>query len=220
MRPKFTILKSAILWISLCWLPLFVRAGVHEDSQYVAAVDLVQRGQFDRAVILLQQIVDRWPGDLKARNLMGIALSGAGRGAEANEQFKKVLQQDPDFVPALKNLGINELRLGHTSDSALHLEQALKLAPGDQACHWGLAEIAFGEHRFQSAANHYEQSGVMASKDPGVLLRFATSYVEIKQPSKAALLIGRLSSDGDPKIQFQAGLIRSEEHTSELQSLR
>jgi tetratricopeptide (TPR) repeat protein len=182
------------------------RAGAQE-SQYAAAVELVQRGQFDKAFPLLQHILDSSPNNLKARNLMGIALSGAGRGAEANEQFRQVLEQAPDFVPALKNLGINELRLGQTKEAASHLERALKLAPDDIACHWALAEIAFSEHRFQSAADHYEHSGEMATRDPRVLVRFATSYVEIKQPMKAAEVVDRIPVNADPNTQFQAGII-------------
>jgi len=207
MRRKLILPEVAVSLIFLCSLSPLARAAVYQESQYATAVDLVQHGQFDPAIALLQQILDRSPADLKSRNLMGIALSGAGRSAEANEQFNKVLEQAPDFVPALKNLGINELRLGHTRDSALHLERALKLAPGDPACHWGLAEIAFGERRFKDAADHYEQCAAMASKDPGVLLRFATSYAELKQPAKAVGLIAKLPSDADPKIQFQAGMI-------------
>src|SRR5260370_34219775 len=140
MRRESTLL----LLMTLVWLSLFAGLARSQESQYPAAVDFVQRGQFDRALPILEQILERSPNDLKARNLMGIALSGAGRGAEAADQFKKVLEQAPDFVPALKNLGINELRLGRTRDAALHLKQALKLAPADSACNWGLAEIAFG----------------------------------------------------------------------------
>jgi tetratricopeptide (TPR) repeat protein len=201
---------KGILRLFLCNLCVLLAVGGSaraQEAQYAEAVSLVQRGQFEQAFPLLQQILDRSPNNLKARNLMGIALSGAGRGAEANEQFRKVLEQAPDFLPALKNLGINELRLGQTREAASHLERALKLAPDDVACHWGLAEIAFSEHRFQTAADHYEHSGEMAARDPRVLVRFATSYAEIKQPLRAAEVIDKIPADADPKTQFQAGLI-------------
>src|SRR5215831_4178741 len=159
--------------VSLCLLGLLAATSQSQEpqyskpvnqygeavNQYGEAVNLVQRGEFDRAIAILQQIVDRAPNDLKAHNLMGIALSGAGRGREASEQFKKVLELDPAFVPALKNLGVQEITLGQTREAELHLSQALKLAPADPVCHWGLAEIAFREHQFQSAADHYEHSG-------------------------------------------------------------
>ena len=207
------MLKVQVL-ISLCLLGLLAATAQSQEpqyreavNQYGEAVNLVQRGEFDRAIVILQQIVDRAPNDLKAHNLMGIALSGAGRGTEASEQFKKVLELDPAFIPALKNLGVQELNLGQTEAAALHLGQALKLAPADPVCHWGLAEIAFREHQFQSAVDHYEHSGQMALKDPRVMVRFATSYMEIRQHAKAQALVESIPWNADPNSQFQSGLI-------------
>src|SRR5215475_10179329 len=163
-----------------------------QDVDYQAAVSFVQRRQFDRAFPLLQQMLDRAPNDLKARNLMGIALSAAGRPKEANQQFKKVLELDPKFVPALKNLAINELSLGMAQDAKIHFEEALKSAPQDVTCHWGLAEIAFSARDYKGAASSYEQSGDLAWKDPRTAIKFATSCVEAGQPDRAAPLLEKI----------------------------
>jgi tetratricopeptide (TPR) repeat protein len=174
---------------------------------YQTATSLVQRRQFEEALSLLQRILDRSPQDLKARNLMGITLSATGRRAEANDQFKKVLAVDANFVPALKNLAVNELALGLVQDARPHFEAALKLAPRDVTCHWGLAEIAFAARDFQNAAVHYEQSGDLALKDPRVTIRFAASYIEIKQAGKAAVLLEKIPLDQDANVQFQVGIL-------------
>src|SRR5262245_60207059 len=83
------IFLSAI-FLSAIFLSLTAFAGSvqAQDADYQTAVSFVWQGQFDRAFPLLQQILERSPNDLKARNLMGIALSAAGRREEANEQFK------------------------------------------------------------------------------------------------------------------------------------
>src|SRR5262249_48210731 len=114
----FRIFLSAA-WL-LCWLAACVGSAWAQDPDYQAAMTLVQQRKFDLALPLLQQILDRSPNDLKARNLMGITLSGAGRREEANEQFKKALALDPQFVPALKNMAVNELALGRVEDAGLH----------------------------------------------------------------------------------------------------
>jgi len=181
-----------------------------QDQDYQAAVSFVQQGQFDRAFPILRQILDRSPNDLKARNLMGIALSAAGRREEANEQFKKVLALDPKFVPALKNLGVNELSLGKVQDARIHFEEALKSAPRDVTCHWGLAEIAFADRDFSRASSHYEQSGDLVSKDSRTAIKFATSCLEDGQTARAATILEKVPtalSDADSNIQFQAGLL-------------
>src|SRR5215475_13119244 len=181
-----------------------------QDADYQTAVSFVQQGQFDRAFPLLQRILDHSPNDLKARNLMGIALSAAGRREEASEHFKKVLALEPKFVPALKNLAVNELALGKDQDARIHFEEALKSAPQDATCHWGLAEIAFGARNYKRAASGYEQSGDLGWKDPGTAIKFATSYVEDGQPVKAVAILEKIPtalSGADAKIQFKAGVM-------------
>jgi tetratricopeptide (TPR) repeat protein len=182
-------------------------AAALQGSDYSTAVSLVQQGQFDMAIPLLQQLLGRTPEDLKARNLLGIALSGGGRREAANVEFHKVLLIDPDFVPALKNLAVNELALGLTRDAGRHFEAALKLAPRDPACHWGLAEIAFDARDYPSAAAHYEQSGDLALKDARVAVKFATAYVETKKPARAASILEKLPADIDATTHFRAGLL-------------
>jgi len=104
-------------------------AAVTQTGDYQDAVRLVQQKQFDRAAELLQAILIKTPDDLRARNLLGIALSAADRREEANEQFNKVLAINPGFVPALKNLAVNELALQHSEAAKAHFEQALASAP-------------------------------------------------------------------------------------------
>src|SRR5262249_1120538 len=117
---------------------------------------------------------------------------------------------DPKFVPDLKNLAINELALGNAQDAKIHFEEALKSAPQDVTCHWGLAEIAFSARDYKRAASSYERSGDLAWKDPRTAIKFATSCVEAAQPAKAAEALEKIPatlSDADVSIQFQAGVL-------------
>jgi tetratricopeptide (TPR) repeat protein len=197
------------MWL-LCLLAACAVSVRAQDADYQTAVSFVQQGQFDRAFPVLQRILDRSPNDLKARNLMGIALSAAGRREEANEHFKKVLSLEPKFVPALKNLALNELAIGKTQDAGTHFEEALKLAPQDATCHWGLAEIAFAARDYKRAALSYEQSGDLAWKDSRTVIKFATSCLEYGQPARAATILEKIPtslSGADANIQFQAGVM-------------
>jgi tetratricopeptide (TPR) repeat protein len=196
--------------LTLCSLASCAVSAQAQDADYQTAVSFVQQGQFDRAFPLLQRILDRSTNDLKARNLMGIALSAAGRREEANEQFKKVLALEPKFVPALKNLALNEMALGKAQDAKIHFEEALKSAPQDTACRWGLAEIAFAARDYKRAALNYEQSGDLAWKDSRTTIKFATSCLEDEQPAKAATILEKIPatlSGADANIQFQAGVM-------------
>ena len=213
IKLRFSVTKRACgifaMWLLCLMAPCagFVRA---QDADYQTAVSFVQQEQFDRAFPVLQRILDRSPNDIKARNLMGIALSAAGRREEANEHFKKILALEPKFVPALKNLALNELAIGKTQDARIHFEEALKSAPQDATCNWGLAEIAFAAGDFKRAALSYERSGDLAWKDSRTTIKFATSCLEGGQSVKASTILEKIPttlSGADANIQFQAGVM-------------
>src|SRR5215510_9206056 len=93
------------------------------QSEYKDAVALVQQSHSDRAIPILQQVLAKAPGDLKARNLLGIALLNCGRREEAAAEFRRAAETSPSFYPAIKNLGITEVALGHRADARTHFEQ-------------------------------------------------------------------------------------------------
>jgi Flp pilus assembly protein TadD len=98
------------------------------------ATDLIRGGKPVEAIALLEDAVAKAPADLRARNLLGVALSDAGRHEAAIEQFRLVLQQDPRFVAAVKNVAIEELQLGRDADARGHRAKALEMAPNDPWC--------------------------------------------------------------------------------------
>src|SRR5207245_7213387 len=107
----------------------------------------VGRREFAPAINHLEIAVKRSPRDLKALNLLGIALTGAGQIEKANQQFKKALRLNPRFYPALKNLAVNEATLKQTSQAKAHFEQVLKFATDDEVAHLYLGEMYFDEQQ-------------------------------------------------------------------------
>src|SRR5437868_7587396 len=176
-------------------------------SPYQQAISYVQQGNPSDAIPILERILADTPADLRARNLIGIALSAYGRRAEANEHFQRALATDPKFYPALKNMALNELALGRLADSRTHFEQALTLAPGDPAAHFGLADIELQSAAYASAVTHYEQSGDLYLKDPHALVSYARACFETKQPDKARQAIAALPAVAEPAMHFEAGLL-------------
>src|SRR5829696_7575823 len=97
----------------ICLLFLFILPLAAQSSDaFQQAMSLVQQGKNAPAIELLEKLIANSPSDLKALNLLGIALAASGRRAEAGHRFEKALEISPNFVPALKNLAGNELALG------------------------------------------------------------------------------------------------------------
>ena len=191
-------------------------------SAYQQAISYVQQGKPGDAIPILERMLADSPADLRARNLIGIALSAAGRRAEANKHFQRALAADPKFYPALKNMALNELALGLTADARSHFEQALAIAPGDLASHLGLADIEYRSGSFAAAIAHYGQSGDLYFKDPHALVSYARACLETKQPEKARLAMAAFPAAAEPGIHFEAGLLlaRLEDYPAAAQQFR
>jgi Flp pilus assembly protein TadD len=184
---------------------LLATAPARGQTEYDAAAAWVRSGDPARAIPVLQKIVASSPRDLKARNLLGIALLSCGRKAEASVEFRRALALDPDFAPALKNLAVDEFALGQRNEARIHFERLLQSTPADPVAHFYLGEICFGKGDFGCALQHYEQSGALETQDPRAALRAAMSAVEQNKASTAVRILENLSPDAD--AQFQAGLL-------------
>ena len=172
-------------------------------APYDCAVVLVQRGRFPAAIDLLEKLTAESPQNLKALNLLGIALSGAGNLQKANARFEQALQADPAFLPALENLSINEFALGHAEQAKAGLETVLKNSPNDEVAHVYLGEIAFGEKQFGEAAAHYERG---RAKVYPVILHYAECLLETGRKDDL-LAVLRAIPEEDTEKQFQTGIL-------------
>lgn len=172
-----------------CLVLLLTPARADDPPDYQKAEMLVRQGQWDKGIALLQSVIRADPDNPKARNLMGIAMTGKGDLTRANEQFRRALKIDPRFYPALKNLAINELALKDTSAAERDFTAALKLAPNDPIIHIYLGEIAYGRHNYPKAAAHLSVTGRLLLKDPNLTLHLVESYLEIHQAEKATDLL-------------------------------
>jgi Tfp pilus assembly protein PilF len=76
---------------------------------------------------------------------LGLAKQGDRQGAM--NLVLRLLEQNPDFAPALKLKGMLLEEAGHTSEAAAAYEEALKLAPndGDLLLKVGIARLAAGQ---------------------------------------------------------------------------
>jgi Flp pilus assembly protein TadD len=177
-------MRVAILIVAGC-MGCFAQA----PSPYQIAASHVQQSRSDLAIPILQRLLAESPRDLRARNLLGIALLNAGRREEAAAQFRRTWELDATFYPALKNLALIEVAIGRTAEARVHFEQVLKLKPDDAASHLNLGEMEYANAKYASALAHYQQSGGLHLKDSGVALRAMRAGLAGGNP-KAAVEIG------------------------------
>jgi tetratricopeptide (TPR) repeat protein len=187
-------------------LPLPAAAHAADcGTPYDCAVLQVGRHEFQAAIGALERLLAAEPRNLRALNLLGIALTGAGRVDDANARFRAALKLDPAFYAAEKNLAINEFNRGRLAEAERLLEQVLKRAPDDEVAHVHLAEIQFARNDRRVALQHYEKSRVLAAQNATSLLHFATCLLEEGRREQALPLLDKLPPT-DAASRFQAGL--------------
>jgi tetratricopeptide (TPR) repeat protein len=177
------------------------------STKYDQAVSYMKSGNPSAAIGLLRQVLKESPRDVRAHNLMGLALAASGKLQEANTHFNKAVKLNPKFYPALKNLAINELQLKQATEAEAHLQQALKIFPGDPATNLALAEIYFQKHEFGPAVDHYIGSQGLFLRTPQTILNFARSCFESNQAAKAAGALELLGPEANGQARFQAGIM-------------
>ncbi|HXW06383.1 MAG TPA: tetratricopeptide repeat protein [Vicinamibacterales bacterium] len=175
-----------------------------DAATYDCAVLRIRRGDFRAAVAGLEQMRARSPRDLKILNLLGIALTGDSRIAEANERFTEALAIAPDFYPARKNLAVNEFNAGRTPRAEQLFRQVLERAPDDEIAHVHLAEIHFARKEPAPAAAHYARAGASLASNPTWTLHYAVCLLDAGDRPRALALLETLP--GDPAIRFEAGV--------------
>jgi tetratricopeptide (TPR) repeat protein len=176
-----------------------------ESVPYDCAVAHVERQEFTAAIRLLDRLVRKEPRNLKVLNLLGIALTGAGRPDAANARFRAALKLDAAFYPAMKNLAVNELDAGRPAQARQLFESVLKYAPEDAVTHVYLGEIHFSAGSLGTALKHYEQGRTRLFADARVTLHYAETLLRQGRKGAAVAAFDRLPPD-DAAIQFDAGL--------------
>jgi tetratricopeptide (TPR) repeat protein len=175
-------------------------------TPYACAVFYVGQHNFEEAIHSLTEEIRQSPHDLKALNLLGIALTETGRVENANSRFKQALAINPRFYPSRKNLAINEFNLHHLGDSEAQFHRVLQDAPADEVAHLYLGEISFQRNEFAAALKHYEKSRGRIPQNSAWTLHYAQCLVAQNDLTRAHWAL-KLLPEADAEDRFQAGLI-------------
>jgi tetratricopeptide (TPR) repeat protein len=213
LRRPFLIL-ALVLLATVQFIPC-VRSqqAVSPQSEYDRAQDLVRAHRWDEGLAILEPELKRHPRDLKALNLAGLACTGKGDIHQADEYFRRALQINPTFVPALKNLAINEYTQHDIAAAAKHLGQASILQPDDPVVNLYLGEIAYANRDFKTAVEKLNAAQGFVSRSDQLKADLAISFLQTGKPADALVLMDELQpADLTPSTQFAAGLALAQDN--------
>jgi tetratricopeptide (TPR) repeat protein len=87
-------------------------AKVPLETDFQKAEYLIKGEQYDEAIVLLQRVVNQYPNDTDAWNLLGFATRKLGRNQEALGYYQKALALDANHRGANEYLGELYLQMG------------------------------------------------------------------------------------------------------------
>jgi tetratricopeptide (TPR) repeat protein len=155
---------SKFLYLLPLLLLLLSGARLHAQADpYSHAESLAREKRWTESLDVLRPMLKRDPHNARALNLMGLVLIGEGNASQADAFFNRALSVNPRFVPALKNLAINEFDRGSAALAQKHLELAESLEPDDRTIHLYLGEIHFHRKDWAQATAEYGQIDKLAS---------------------------------------------------------
>jgi len=169
------------------------------------AMSLLEREDYGAAVDVLEPALAGVPHDLRLLNLLGIALTGAGRIEDADARFRQALALDASFQPARKNLAVNQFNQGRLGPAERLFLEVLEDLPGDEVTHLHLAEIAYARKAPAAALTHYEQSGTRVMTTPTWMLHYAASLLAAGQTARGVTVLDLLPQR-DAAARFEAGV--------------
>ena len=205
------------LFFCLILLATPQRYPAQQVPAYDQAESLIRHGRPDEGIALLKPLLDSDPRNLKALNLLGIALTQKGDLAAANREFLRALQLDPKFYPALENLAANEFTLKDYAASEKHFLEATKFAPDDPAVNSFLGKITFKRGEYARAAQYLRKSESLFTQEPALAVALVQSELETGKDTRALERLSQISTESTPlRAQFQLALVlATHEHFAE-----
>jgi len=150
-KERYFILLFLIL---LVYLPFFLRSSSSFlndlSSEVIVEMSRVHQGEWDKGT---EEKLRAWatghPEDAEVLFTLGLLEKRQGRLPEAEEWYKKTLQQDPKFSDALSNLGNVYLAKKQIDLAIASYQKAIDLDPSRGAYHFNLYR-AYSQETFLS----------------------------------------------------------------------
>ena len=109
----------------------------------------------------------------------------AGRLAEAEAGYRRLLAAEPDHADALHLLGVVRHQRGADEEAVALIGRAIAANPGDYKAHYNLATACQTLGRSDDALDHYRRAAALAPPGTGVRRALARLLLGLGRPAEA-----------------------------------
>jgi tetratricopeptide (TPR) repeat protein len=176
-----------------------LRKKCNSNSQYAKIYNNIaniyyQRGDCQRAVDYWQKSQEVSDSFYTPRYRLAIALTRCGRYDDALVYIERVLEQEPDFISALKLKGVILLLQGQLREAVALSRRCVKMEP-DNASHFinlGAGFVLMGD--YQKAELFFDRALRDTGREPLALLWSAVNYIRMVDIDRADLVLNELAA--------------------------
>jgi tetratricopeptide (TPR) repeat protein len=134
-------------------------------TRFQGAMTQLQAGDLTSAISSFDALWKSNPGDAQLATSIGGALDATSHHDEATVWYERALAAHPGFMPALKNLAMNDAVRGKLRDSATLLRQVMRMDAGNAEAAYNLGLISLRLRQYSEAADAFRKA-INTSKSP------------------------------------------------------
>jgi tetratricopeptide (TPR) repeat protein len=168
-----------------------------------------KEGLQEEAIQICREGLITHPTCTSARVVLGRALLEQGSLVEAEAEFRRVLDQAPDNLVALRLLGDLSVRRDEPAEARTYYERALRLNPGDQETQERLAALP------AAPAVQAEQGGAIPA-DPLASSTLAAIYASQGHAQVAEAMYAQLGQHVEQRPILRPGIGNPQQRAAEL----
>jgi tetratricopeptide (TPR) repeat protein len=141
------------------------------------AASLLREGQFDAALVVIEEMLAAKPDDVNALYMKGLCLLQKGQPDLAVASLVRVVELQPGFAAAHLNLGVCYEQLGDKERALASYDRTLALEPGNALALYNAGVLRYNAGRVAEALPYFEK-GVAVNPDDDRALEMA-GYCEL-----------------------------------------
>ena len=153
------------------------------------------------SVLIALLLVLSWAGQAQAPQelaMEAVSAMRAGRYAEAEVKFERLIAQVPGVAELHSNLGLARLSLGDFRGAEASFRSALELNPDISAPKFLLGRVLFRSSRYVEAARLLESAAKSHPEDASIARLLAATWIGLQRYDAAALQYRKLL-EADPR---------------------